>query len=116
MTPWQLKTWGLAQTGNRASKTRHHLQWEDTEPERDTMPSGPQKLYHSTFCYVVVRAMCVADSIFPRAPLAAPTARLARMLYEVCAPRARLRLVVGPNSIWRAQSAAACTTALRALY
>lgn len=84
MTPWQLKTWGLAQTGNRASKTRHHLQWEDTEPERDTMPSGPQKLYHSTFCCFHLRALFLNDSLVLPAPLAGQVTYWTNVVDCVC--------------------------------
>ena len=29
-------TWGMAEAGNRASKTGHYLQWLDTEAESDS--------------------------------------------------------------------------------
>ena len=41
-------TWGLAQAGNRASKTRRYLQWWDSEPEQDVMTSVLQNVHNST--------------------------------------------------------------------
>ena len=40
-------TWGLAQAGNRASKTGRYLQWWDSEPEQNVMTSELQNLHNS---------------------------------------------------------------------
>jgi hypothetical protein len=44
VTAWQLRTWGTAQAGNRAGKTRHYLQWWESKPEQDVETSGLQNL------------------------------------------------------------------------
>ena len=41
-------TWGLAQAGNRASKTGRYLQWWENRPEWDAMTSAVRNSRHST--------------------------------------------------------------------
>ena len=41
---WQMKTWGLAQAGNRAGKTGLYLQWWDSNAEQQALGSAVQKL------------------------------------------------------------------------
>ena len=48
LTPWQLKTWGLAQAGNRAGKTGLYLQWWDCGAEQQALASAVQKLCNSS--------------------------------------------------------------------
>ena len=45
-------TWGQAQAGNRASKTRPYLQWWVNKSEQDVRSSALQNLHHSArfFC------------------------------------------------------------------
>ena len=45
---WQLKSWGSAQAGNRASKTGRYLQWWDSVAEQSAVASAEQNLHHST--------------------------------------------------------------------
>jgi len=40
-------TWGLAQAGNRASKSGCHLQWRDTESECQASASDKCKVHNS---------------------------------------------------------------------
>ena len=47
VTPWQLMIWESAQAGNRASKTRCHLQWRDTEAQCQAALCGRCKVCHS---------------------------------------------------------------------
>ena len=47
-------TWELAQAGNRASKTRHYLQWWVNKSEQDAATSALQNLYHSTYLLLSV--------------------------------------------------------------
>jgi hypothetical protein len=47
--PWQLKSWGQAQAGNRASKTGCYLLWRDINPECNAGISHGQQLRDSTF-------------------------------------------------------------------
>ena len=42
-------TWALVQAGNRASKTRHYLQWWESKPEQDAVTSMLQNLHDCTF-------------------------------------------------------------------
>ena len=37
---WQIMTWGLAQAGNRTSKTARRSQWWDSKPEWSADASG----------------------------------------------------------------------------
>ena len=46
-------TWGLAQAGDRASKTRCYLQWRENKPEQDAVASALQNL-HNSVCYYIV--------------------------------------------------------------
>ena len=41
-------TWGQAQAGNRASKTRPYLQWWVNNSEQDAATSALQNLHHYT--------------------------------------------------------------------
>ena len=43
-------TLASTQAGNRASKTRRYLQWQDSVPEQNAVASVQQNLRHSTFC------------------------------------------------------------------
>ena len=58
VTSWQLMTWGLAQAGDRASKTRCYLQWRENKPEQDAVASALQNL-HNSVCYYIVASSCV---------------------------------------------------------
>ena len=49
LASWQLKTWGQAQAGNRASRTGLYMQWRDTEAEWHKMTPAGQKPHHSSF-------------------------------------------------------------------
>ena len=51
VTSWQLMTWGSAQAGDRASKTRRYLQWRGHKPEQDAVASALQNL-HNSACFV----------------------------------------------------------------
>ena len=46
---WQLKTGASAQAGNRASQTRHYLQWWDDGPECNAVTSAARKVHHYAF-------------------------------------------------------------------
>ena len=47
-------TWGQAQAGNRASKTRPYLQWWVNKSEQDVRSSALQNLHHSARFFVVL--------------------------------------------------------------
>ena len=58
VTSWQLMTWGSAQAGDRASKTRRYLQWRGHKPEQDAVASALQNL-HNSVCYYIVASSYV---------------------------------------------------------
>ena len=84
-------TWGQAQAGNRASKTRPYLQWWVNKSEQDVRSSALQNLHHSA------RFFC--RSPHHRGPPTNPAARGSCMPYTqlvcVCFNRAWLRVILG---------------------
>ena len=69
-------TWGQAQAGNRASKTRPYLQWWVNKSEQDVRSSALQNLHHSA------RFFC--RSPHHRGPPTNPAARGSCMPYTPC--------------------------------
>jgi dynein heavy chain len=64
--PWQLKSWGQAQAGNRASKTGCYLLWRDINPECNAGISHGQQLrrlgdtwvpYNDDFKFIITTKM-----------------------------------------------------------
>jgi hypothetical protein len=53
---WQIMTWGLAQAGNRTSKTARRSQWWDSKPEWSADASGGENQHDWQLFFLVERA------------------------------------------------------------